>query len=72
MCHYIVSSRKKIDPILILKTIFYLNFASRYCHRANRALDKRECLLIIRDNVLLILHKSICCAPHLTRLEISR
>ena len=27
------------------------------------ALDKRECLLIIRENILLILHKNICCDP---------
>ena len=27
------------------------------------ALDKRECLLIIRDIFLLILHKNICCDP---------
>ena len=29
----------------------------------NRALDKREYLMIIRDNFLLILHKNICCDP---------
>ena len=27
------------------------------------ALDKREYLVIIRDNFLLILHKNICCDP---------
>ena len=28
-----------------------------------RALDKREYFLIIRDILLLILHKNICCDP---------
>ena len=33
------------------------------------ALDKSESLVIIRDNVLLIRHKTICCDPHLNRLS---
>ena len=31
--------------------------------RCNRVLDEREYLVIIRDNVLLILHKNICNYP---------
>ena len=40
-----------------------------YLQTAYRGLEKREYLLISRDNIMLILHKTYVVTPHLNRLD---
>ena len=40
-----------------------MNINHQIADQVFRALDKREYLMIFRDNFLQILHKNICCDP---------